>query len=67
MWEHYLRALTPQGQIVTCQRGMDASQADCGGAMTYAELVRLEARFPCQVSELRDGVYALHRRGGGPC
>jgi hypothetical protein len=64
MWENYLRALTPQGQIVTCQLGMDAYQADCGWAMTYAELVRLEERFPLQVAELTDGVYALSMREG---
>ena len=46
----YLCALAPHGQIVTCQIGMDAYQADYGWAMTYAELVNLEHRLPVRVS-----------------
>ena len=55
----YLHALTPQGQIVTCQMGMDAYQDDCGWALTYADLVRLEGQFPMQVAPLTELVYAI--------
>jgi hypothetical protein len=66
MWANYLRVLTPQGQIVTCQRGMNAYQADCGWTMTYGDLVRLEERFPVQVASLTDGVYVIQRRETEP-
>ena len=66
MWANYLRVLTPQGQIVTCQRGMNAYQADCGWTMTYGDLVRLEERFPVQVAPLTDGVYVIQPRETAP-
>ena len=59
MVEHYLHALTPHGQILTCQIGMDAYQDDCGWALTYADLVRLECQFPMQVAPLTELVYAI--------
>jgi hypothetical protein len=59
MWENYLRALTPQGQIVTCQLGLEASQADCGWAMTYADLGRLEWQVAVQVAKMTEVVYAI--------
>jgi hypothetical protein len=62
MWANYLWALTPHGQIVTCQIGMEAYQDDCGWGMTYADLVRLERQFAVQVSKLTEGVYAIGAR-----
>jgi hypothetical protein len=59
MWANYLRALTPHGQIVTCQMGMDAYQADCGWAMTYADLGRLEWQVAVQVAKMTEVVYAI--------
>jgi hypothetical protein len=59
MWATYLRVLAPQGQIVTCQLGMDAYQADGGWAMTSADLVSLERRFSIRVSPLTGLVYAI--------
>jgi hypothetical protein len=59
MLVQYLRALTPHGQILTCQIGMDAYQEDCGWKMTYADLVRLERQYPMHVSQLTAVVYAI--------
>ena len=59
MVEQYLHALTPHGQILTCQIGMDAYQDDCGWALTYADLVRLGCQFPMQVAPLAELVYAI--------
>jgi hypothetical protein len=59
MLAQYLRALTPHGQLLTCQIGMDAYQDDCGWSMTYADLVRLERQFPMHVSQLTALVYAM--------
>jgi hypothetical protein len=59
MLGQYLHALTPHGQILTCQIGMDAYQEDCGWSMTYADLVRLERQFPMHVSKLTALVYAI--------
>jgi hypothetical protein len=66
MWKNYLRALIPQGQVVTCQRGMNAYQADCGWVMTYGDLLRLEERFSVQVAPLSDGVYVVQRSATKP-
>jgi hypothetical protein len=62
MWTNYLRALTPHGQIMTCQIGMDAYQDDCGWGMTYADLVHLESQFSVHVSKLTEVVYAIVAR-----
>jgi hypothetical protein len=62
MLRQYLHALTPHGQILTCQLGMEAYQEDCGWRLTYADLVRLERHFPMQVSQLTALVYAMTGR-----
>jgi len=62
MCENYLWALTPDGQILTCQIGMDAYHGAFGWVMTYADLVSLERQFPVRVSKLTDVVYALTLR-----
>jgi hypothetical protein len=59
MCENYLRALTPYGQILTCQIGMDAYHGAFGWVMTYADLVSLESKFPVHVSKMTDVVYAI--------
>ena len=62
MCEHYLRALTSAGQILTCQIGMDAYHGYFGWVMTYADLVSLETTFPMHVSKMTDVVYAIAAR-----
>ena len=62
MFENYLRVLTSCGQILTCQIGMDAYHGDFGWAMTYADLVSLESKFPVHVSKMTDVVYAIAAR-----
>ena len=59
MFENYLRVLTPDGQILTCQIGMDAVHGDFGWVMTYTDLVSLERKFPIHVSKITDVVYAI--------
>jgi hypothetical protein len=59
MLENYLSVLRSQGQILTCQIGMDAYHDQLGCTMTYADLVSLERQFPVLVSKLTDVVYAL--------
>jgi len=61
MFENYLRVLSPGGQILTCQIGMDAYHGYFGWVMTYADLVSLERQFPMHVSQLTDVVYAITR------
>lgn len=62
MCEHYLRALTPHGQILTCQIGMDAYHGPFGWVMTYADLVSLESKYPVHVSQMTDVVYTIAAR-----
>jgi hypothetical protein len=59
MFENYLRVLTPYGQILTCQIGMDAYHGDFGWTMTYADLVSLESKFLMHVSKFTDVVYTI--------
>jgi len=62
MWENYLRALAPHGQILTCQIGMDVYHGAFGWVMTYADLVSLERKFPVHVLKMTDVVYAIAAR-----
>ena len=62
MCENYLRVLTSDGQILTCQIGMDAYHGDFGWVMTYVDLVSLESKFPMYVSKITDVVYAIAAR-----
>ena len=62
MFENYLRLLTPRGQILTCQIGMDVYHGDFGWVMTYADLLGLQQKFPIHVSQVTDVVYAIVTR-----
>ena len=62
MFENYLRVLTSDGQILTCQIGMDAYHGAFGWVMTYADLVSLERKFPVHVSKMTDVDYAIASR-----
>jgi hypothetical protein len=62
MLENYLSVLRSQGQILTCQIGMDAYHEQLGCTMTYVDLISLERQFPVLVSKVNDVVYALTMR-----
>jgi hypothetical protein len=62
MLENYIAVLRSQGQIMTCQIGMDVYHGELGCTLTFSDLVGLERQFPILVSKLTEVVYALTMR-----
>jgi hypothetical protein len=61
MLDNYVRALKPNGQILTDQHGMDWIFEGHDRRLSYRDLCKLEAHFPLKLSKLTETVYSMRK------